>query len=113
MAGSLYKLVELVGTSSESWQRAAASAVSRVSKAVRDLGIADVEGRAGNGRGGGACRGVRLIQSRHESAAAPAWRLGRLAWRLIRAPTRSGDGRPSLQAWSEGSTVSRARCSSA
>jgi flavin-binding protein dodecin len=42
MAGSLYKLVELVGTSSESWQKAAAAAVSRVSKAVRDLRIADV-----------------------------------------------------------------------
>jgi flavin-binding protein dodecin len=42
MARGVYKLIELVGTSSESWQRAAAAAVSQVSKTVRDLRIADV-----------------------------------------------------------------------
>ena len=42
MAGSVYKLVELVGTSSESWRTATAAAVSQVSKTLRDLRIAGV-----------------------------------------------------------------------
>ena len=42
MAESVYKVIELVGTSSESWERAAAAAVERASKSLRDLRIAEV-----------------------------------------------------------------------
>jgi len=42
MADSVYKIVELVGTSPESWEKAAAAAVSRASKTLRDLRIAEV-----------------------------------------------------------------------
>lgn len=39
---SVYKVIELVGTSSESWEKAADNAVSRASKTLRDLRIAEV-----------------------------------------------------------------------
>jgi hypothetical protein len=39
MAESVYKAIELVGTSSESWEKGAAAAVSRASKTLRDLGV--------------------------------------------------------------------------
>ncbi len=39
---SVYKVVELVGTSSESWEKAAAAAVELASKSLRDLRIAEV-----------------------------------------------------------------------
>jgi dodecin len=42
MAESVYKVIELVGTSSESWERAAAAAVERASKSLEDLRIAEV-----------------------------------------------------------------------
>jgi flavin-binding protein dodecin len=42
MAESVYKIIELVGTSTESWEKAAATAVSRASKTLRDLRIAEV-----------------------------------------------------------------------
>jgi dodecin len=42
VAESVYKVVELVGTSDESWERAAAAAVERASKSLRDLRIAEV-----------------------------------------------------------------------
>lgn len=42
MAESVYKVIELVGTSSESWEKAAAAAVQRASKSLRDLRIAEV-----------------------------------------------------------------------
>ena len=42
MAESTYKVIEIVGSSSESWERAAASAVEQVSKSVRDLRVAEV-----------------------------------------------------------------------
>jgi flavin-binding protein dodecin len=42
MADSVYKIIELVGTSSESWERAAAVAVERASQTLRDLRIAEV-----------------------------------------------------------------------
>lgn len=42
MAESVYKVIELVGTSTESWERAAAAAVARASKSLRDLRIAEV-----------------------------------------------------------------------
>ena len=42
MAESVYKIVELVGTSTESWEKAAAAAVSLASKSLRDLRVAEV-----------------------------------------------------------------------
>ena len=42
MAESVYKVIELVGTSSESWEKAAAAAVNMASKSLRDLRIAEV-----------------------------------------------------------------------
>ncbi|HEX2678583.1 MAG TPA: dodecin family protein [Polyangiales bacterium] len=39
---SVYKIIELVGTSSESWEKAAQTAVERASKTLRDLRIAEV-----------------------------------------------------------------------
>lgn len=42
MGDSVYKVIELVGTSSESWEKAAASAVKAASKSLRDLRVAEV-----------------------------------------------------------------------
>ncbi len=42
MAESVYKIIELVGTSTESWEKAASVAVSKASKHLRDLRIAEV-----------------------------------------------------------------------
>jgi hypothetical protein len=42
MADSVYKVIELVGTSTESWEKAAAAAVDQASKSLRDLRIAEV-----------------------------------------------------------------------
>ena len=42
MAESVYKIIELVGTSSESWEKAAAAAISRASASLRDLRVAEV-----------------------------------------------------------------------
>ncbi|MCH8065299.1 MAG: dodecin domain-containing protein [Chloroflexi bacterium] len=42
MADSVYKVIELVGTSSDSWEKAAAAAVQRASESLRDLRIAEV-----------------------------------------------------------------------
>lgn len=39
---SVYNVVELIGTSSESWERAAATAVEEASKTLRDLRVAEV-----------------------------------------------------------------------
>ena len=43
MAESVYKIIELVGTSTESWEKAATTAVSRASKSLRDLRVAEIE----------------------------------------------------------------------
>lgn len=43
MAESVYKVIELVGTSSESWEKAAAAAIRRASKTLRDLRVAEVK----------------------------------------------------------------------
>ena len=43
MADSVYKVIELVGSSDESWEKAAANAVKMASKSLRDLRIAEVE----------------------------------------------------------------------
>lgn len=42
MAESVYKIVELVGTSPESWEKAAAAAVERAAQSLRDLRIAEI-----------------------------------------------------------------------
>ena len=42
MAESVYKVIELVGTSSESWEKAAAAAVEKAAQSLRDLRIAEV-----------------------------------------------------------------------
>ena len=42
MGESVYKVVELVGTSSESWEKAAAAAVNRAAESLRDLRIAEI-----------------------------------------------------------------------
>jgi hypothetical protein len=42
VAESVYKVIELVGTSGESWERAAAVAIERASQSLRDLRIAEV-----------------------------------------------------------------------
>jgi flavin-binding protein dodecin len=39
---SVYKVIELVGTSTESWEKAAAAAVDRAAESLRDLRIAEV-----------------------------------------------------------------------
>ncbi len=42
MVESVYKVIELVGTSTESWEKAAAAAVEIASKSLRDLRIAEI-----------------------------------------------------------------------
>jgi hypothetical protein len=42
MSESVYKIIELVGTSTESWEKAAVAAVDRAAKSLRDLRIAEV-----------------------------------------------------------------------
>ena len=42
MAETVYKVIELIGTSTDSWEKAAAAAVKQASKTLRDLRIAEV-----------------------------------------------------------------------
>ena len=42
MGDSVYKVVEIVGTSSKGWDQAAAAAVKRAQKSLRDLRVAEV-----------------------------------------------------------------------
>ncbi len=42
MAESVYKVIELVGTSTESWEKAAAAAVQKAGNSLRDLRIAEI-----------------------------------------------------------------------
>ena len=42
MTESVYKVIELIGTSTESWEKAATAAVEKASKSVRNLRIAEV-----------------------------------------------------------------------
>lgn len=43
MADSVYKVVELIGTSEESWEKAAKTAVAQAARSLRDLRIAEVK----------------------------------------------------------------------
>jgi flavin-binding protein dodecin len=42
MPDSVYKVIELIGTSTESWEKAAAAAVGRAGQSLRDLRVAEV-----------------------------------------------------------------------
>jgi flavin-binding protein dodecin len=42
VAESVYKVIELIGTSTESWEKAAAAALKRAGKTVRELRVAEV-----------------------------------------------------------------------
>jgi flavin-binding protein dodecin len=42
MTESVYKVIELVGTSPESWEKAAAAAVNRAGESLRDLRVAEI-----------------------------------------------------------------------
>jgi dodecin len=42
MAESVYKVIELVGTSTESWEKAASAAIKRAAKSLRDLRVAEI-----------------------------------------------------------------------
>jgi flavin-binding protein dodecin len=42
MPGSVYKVIEIVGSSPESWEKAAQAAIAVASKSLRDLRIAEV-----------------------------------------------------------------------
>ena len=39
---SVYKVIEVIGTSPDSWEKAAATAVERAAKTIRDLRVAEV-----------------------------------------------------------------------
>lgn len=43
MTDSVYKVIELVGTSTESWEKAAAVAVETAAKSLRDMRVAEVK----------------------------------------------------------------------
>lgn len=42
MAESVYKVIELVGTSTDSWEKAAAAAIKRAAKTLRDMRVAEI-----------------------------------------------------------------------
>jgi len=42
MSDSVYKIIELVGTSTESWEKAAAAAVKKAAESLRELRIAEI-----------------------------------------------------------------------
>ncbi|HLW23244.1 MAG TPA: dodecin family protein [Steroidobacteraceae bacterium] len=42
MAENVYKVIELVGTSTDSWEKATAAAINRAGKTLRDLRVAEV-----------------------------------------------------------------------
>jgi dodecin len=42
MAESVYKIIEVIGTSPESWEKAAVAVVNRAAKTLRDLRVAEI-----------------------------------------------------------------------
>jgi hypothetical protein len=42
MAESVYKVIELIGTSPDSWEKAAKAAIDQASKTIRDLRVAEI-----------------------------------------------------------------------
>ena len=51
MAESVYKVIELVGTSTESWEKAAKVAIERAAKTLRDLRVAEIVEQVADGLG--------------------------------------------------------------
>jgi flavin-binding protein dodecin len=43
MGESVYKIITLVGTSTESWEKAASAAVDQAARSLRDLRVAEIE----------------------------------------------------------------------
>jgi dodecin len=43
MPNSVYKVITLIGTSPESWEKAAAAAVEQAAKSLKDLRVAEIE----------------------------------------------------------------------
>ncbi len=43
MTESVYKVITIIGSSSESWEKAAAAAVAQAAKSLRDLRVAEIE----------------------------------------------------------------------
>ena len=52
MAESVYKVIELIGTSTESWEKAGKAALERAAETLRDLRIAEVVSKTFNSRMG-------------------------------------------------------------
>ena len=76
MAESVYKIIELVGTSPESWEKAAAAAVNKAAKTLRDLRIAEISRARHPARGRQDPRlsrqGEAQLQVRREGLADPS-----------------------------------------
>ena len=70
MADSVYKVIELVGTSQESWEKAASAAVETAARTLRDLRIGEVvelDMQIDNGKVRAYRAKVRLSFKYHES----------------------------------------------
>ena len=75
MAESVYKVIELVGTSTDSWEKAAAAAVEKASGSLRDLRIAEIaelDLQIEDGKVRAYAAGQGLVQVRGLSAAEAA-----------------------------------------
>ena len=60
MEESVYKVIEVIGSSTESWEQAAAVAIQRASKSLKDLRVAEVVSMDINLKDGKVCYRVRL-----------------------------------------------------
>jgi flavin-binding protein dodecin len=75
MAESVYTVVELIGTSSDSWEKAATAAVTQASRSLRDLRVAevvDLDMQLENGKVVAYRAKVKVSFKYQASAAAPA-----------------------------------------
>ena len=95
MAESVYKVIQLVGTSEESWEKAAAAAVSKASSSLRDLRVAevaelDVRHRRPGRRVGLPHQAERLVQVRGLRPLSSSRPAGRAPRPRARAAGRSG-----------------------
>ena len=63
MAESVYKIIELVGTSTESWEKAASAAVARASGSLRDLRVAEVLELDMAIENGGVCTDEMIVET--------------------------------------------------
>lgn len=74
MAESVYTVVELIGTSSQSWEKAAAAAITTASQSLRDLRVAEVvelDMQLENGKVA-LYRAKVKVSFKYEASAAPA-----------------------------------------